>query len=89
MFLEILRKESDEIRDKHLLILLGRRGSKGAQDVDASKKHFSWFPDWIQKVQGNVNLVDLGKGFPKILIPTLRTLASIQPRMSPLKFAKR
>ena len=31
---------------------------------DASQKHFSWFSDWIQKVQEHVNLVDLVKSFP-------------------------
>ena len=31
----------------------------------ASKKRFSWFPDWIPKVRRNVNLIDLVKSFSK------------------------
>ena len=41
---------------------------------DASKKRFSWFPDWIPKVQRNVNLIDLVKSYPNSdvnLLPNL------------------
>ena len=31
---------------------------------DACQKRFSWFPDWIQKVQTCVDLVDLVKSSP-------------------------
>ena len=34
---------------------------------DACQKRFSWFPDWIQKVQKRVNLVDLVKSFRRQL----------------------
>ena len=32
--------------------------------VDASKRYFSMFPDLMQKVQRNVNLIALIKSFP-------------------------
>ena len=43
-----------------LLVLL--RGCVFRSD-DACQKRFSWFPDWIQKVQKCVNLGDLVKSF--------------------------
>lgn len=45
------------------------------------------YPRGSPKVQRNVPLVDLVKSFPTS--PWLRNLASISPRTSPLKFAKR
>ena len=50
---------------------------------DASKKRFSWFPDWIAKAHMNVNLIDLVKS------SMLQNLASMHLRTCPLKFAKR
>ena len=40
------------------------RRCKLSRPDDAFQKHFSWFSDWIQKVQRNANLIDLIKRFP-------------------------
>ena len=51
-----------KIRDN---ILLNSRGRGIVFRLsDASKKHFSWFPDWIQNVQRKVNQIALVKSFP-------------------------
>ena len=54
---------------------------------DASKKRFSWFPDWIPKAQRNVNLKYLIKSLTTSIC--LQKSVAIQPRTSPPKFAKR
>ena len=51
---------------------------------DACQKRFSWFSDWIQKVQQFVNLVDLVKSFHPSIYS--QQSASIQPRTSLSKF---
>ena len=59
---------------------------------DACQMRFSWFSEWIQKVQKfeskstlSVHCVDLGESLQTHIY--LQNFVSIQPRTSPLKFA--
>ena len=55
---------------------------------DASQKRFSWFPDWMQKVAKNVNLIDLVTSFATSIYCLLANIGFNTVGNESSKFAK-